>query len=118
MKRRVPSSSVAIRLLAVLALPGLLVAIYLLAIRPAALQWGATAEEVTRSMPGDELVPSPSFCATRGVIIRGSPEEIWPWLVQIGYGRAGFYGYDLVENLGSGTGIRSVGSILPKLQHP
>ena len=118
MKRKVPSRSVAIRLLAVMALPGLLYAIYLLAIRPAALRWGATAEEVARSMPGDDLVPSPSFCATRAITIHGRPEDVWPWLVQIGYGRAGFYGYDLIENLGSSTGVRSAGSILPELQHP
>lgn len=118
MKRKVPSRSVATRLLAVMALPGLLYAIYLLAIRPAALHWGATAEEVARSMPGDDLVPSPSFCATRAITIHGRPEDIWPWLVQIGYGRAGFYGYDLIENLGSSTGVRSAGSILPELQHP
>jgi hypothetical protein len=118
MKRKVPSRSVAIRLLTVMALPGLLYAIYLLAIRPAALRWGATAEEVARSIPGDDLVPSPSFCATRAITIHGRPEDIWPWLVQIGYGRAGFYGYDLIENLGSSTGVRSAGSILPELQHP
>jgi hypothetical protein len=118
MKRKVPSRSVATRLLAVMALPGLLYAIYLLAIRPAALHWGATAEEVARSIPGDDLVPSPSFCATRAITIHGRPEDIWPWLVQIGYGRAGFYGYDLIENLGSSAGVRSAGSILPELQHP
>jgi hypothetical protein len=118
MKHKVPSRSVAIRLLAVMALPGLLYAIYLLAIRPAALRWGATAEEVARSIPGDDLVPSPSFCATRAITIHGRPEDVWPWLVQIGYGRAGFYGYDLIENLGSSTGVRSAGSILPELQHP
>jgi hypothetical protein len=118
MKRKVPSRSVAIRLLTVMALPGLLYAIYLLAIRPAALRWGATAEEVARSIPGDDLVPSPSFCATRAITIHGRPEDVWPWLVQIGYGRAGFYGYDLIENLGSSTGVRSAGSILPELQHP
>jgi hypothetical protein len=118
MKREVPGRSVAVRLLAVMALPGLLHAIYLLAIRPAALRWGATAAEVARSMPGDDLVPSPSFCATRAITIHGRPEDIWPWLVQIGYGRAGFYGYDLIENLGSSRGVRSARSILPELQHP
>jgi len=118
MKRKAPSRSIAIKLLAILALLGLLAAVYLLAIRPSQLQWGATAEEVARSMPGDDLVPSPSFCATRAVTIRGKPEDIWSWLVQIGYGRAGFYGYDLIENLGSSTGIRSARSILPQLQHP
>jgi hypothetical protein len=106
------------RLLALMALPVLLVAIYLLAIRPSQLHWGATAEETTRSMPGDDLVSSPSFCATRGVTIRGRPEDIWPWLAQMGYGRTGFYGYDLIENVGSRTGIRSAASILPELQHP
>jgi len=118
MKQKVPSRSVAIRLLAIMALLGLLAAIYLLAIRPSQLQWGATAEEVARSMPGDDLVPAPSFCATRGITIHGKPEDIWPWLVQMGYGRSGFYGYDLIENLGSSNGIRSAGSILPQLQHP
>ncbi len=101
-----------------MALFGLLYTAYLLAIRPAALCWGSTAEEVARSMPGDDLVPFPSFCATRAITIHGRPEDIWPWLVQIGYRRAGFYGYDLIENLGSGTGIRSAESILPELQHP
>lgn len=118
MQRQVPSRSIAVRLLAIIALPVLLSAIYLLAIRPSVLRWGATAEEVARSMPGDDLVSSPSFCATRGITIHGRPEDIWPWLVQIGYGRAGFYGYDLIENLGSGSGIRSAGLILPELQHP
>jgi hypothetical protein len=101
-----------------MALPCLLYAIYLLAIRPVVLRLGANEEEVARSMPGDDIVPSPSFCATRAITIHGSPEDIWPWLVQIGYGRAGFYGYDLIENLGSSTGIRSTRSILPDLQHP
>src|SRR5271157_3348625 len=118
MKHRFPGISLAKRLLAIIALPGLLIAIYLFEIRPSQLQWGATAAEVARPMPGDGLVESPSFCATRAITIQGKPEEIWPWLVQIGYGRAGFYGYDLIENIGSRTGIRSAESILPELQHP
>src|SRR5271165_1337257 len=118
MKQKVPSRSVAIRLLAIMALLGLLAAIYLLAIRPSQLQWGATAEEVARSMPGDDLVPAPSFCATRGITIHGKPEDIWPWLVQMGYGRAGFYGYDLIENPGGGRGLQSATAILPQFQNP
>jgi hypothetical protein len=118
MNPRLPVRSIAMRLFALMALPVLLVAIYLLAIRPSQLHWGATSEETARSMSGDDLVSSPSFCATRGVTIHGRPEDIWPWLAQMGYGRAGFYGYDLIENLGSRTGIRSAVSILPELQHP
>ena len=118
MNYRLPGRSIAMRLLALMALPVLMVAIYLFAIRPSQLHWGATSKESSRSMPGDDLVSSPSFSATRGVTIHGRPEDIWPWLAQMGYGRAGFYGYDLIENLGSGTGIRSAASILPELQHP
>lgn len=59
--------------------------------------WGAADEEVGATMPGDELVPEAHFSATRGISIRAQPEEIWPWLVQVGYGRAGFYAYDLVD---------------------
>lgn len=117
-QHRVPGRSVAMRLLALMALPALLVAVYLLAIRPSQLHWGATSEETARSMPGDDIVSSASFCATRAVTIHSRPEEIWPWLAQMGYGRAGFYGYDLIENVGSRTGIRSARSILPELQHP
>lgn len=118
MRVKIPRGSVALRLLAVMALPCLLAAIYLLTIRPSQLHWGAAAEEVSRAMPGDELVPAPHFCATRGVTIHGTPQQIWPWLAQMGYRRAGFYGYDLIENLGSETGIRSATTILANLQHP
>ncbi len=118
MNQGVPGRSAALRLLALMALLVLLAAIYLLAIRPSQLRRGATADEVARSMPGDDLVSSPTFCATRGISIQGRPEDIWPWLAQMGYGRAGFYGYDLIENVGSRTGIRSAVSILPELQHP
>lgn len=89
---------------------------YLLVIRPWHLQWGATDEEVSRYMPGDELVINPTFNSTRGITIESTPSEIWPWLVQMGYGRAGFYGYDLIENLGSEGGIASAESIIPNLQ--
>ena len=118
MKRSITGSSVVTRLLAVMALLCLLAAIYLFGIRPSQLRWGATPAEVSRNMPGDELVPDPNFCATRGVTIRGTPRQIWPWLAQMGYRRAGFYGYDLIENLGSEKGIRSADWILPDLQDP
>jgi hypothetical protein len=65
---------------------------------------------------GDELNPNPSFLATRAITIDGTPEEIWPWLIQMGYGRAGYYGYDILENLGSPQGLRSTEHILPEFQ--
>lgn len=76
------------------------------------LRWGATGEEVAAAMPGDERVPRASFSATRAVTIDAPPEKVWPWLVQIGFGRAGFYSYDLFDN-----GARpSAVSILPRWQ--
>jgi hypothetical protein len=91
---------------------------YVFGLRPVLLRWGATPEETARAMPGDGLVANPTFCATRAVTIRGRPEDIWPWIAQMGYDRAGFYGYDLIENLGSIRGIRSAEQIVPELQHP
>ena len=80
--------------------------------RPWALTWGSTNEEVTRLMPGDEVLERPTFDATRAVTIEATPEEIWPWIVQIGYRRAGFYSYDLLDN----DGIPSAERILPEYQ--
>jgi hypothetical protein len=80
--------------------------------RPWALSWGATDEEVARAMPGDELVLDPSFCATRAVTIDAPPEQIWPWIVQMGYQQAGFYSYDRLDN----DGIPSAEQILPEYQ--
>lgn len=106
------------RLFSVFALLVILITLYLFLIRPSQLHWGATAQEVDRAMPGDDLVANPTFVATRAITIRGRPEDIWPWIVQMGYHRAGYYGYDLIENLGSKTGVRSAPSIVPELQHP
>jgi hypothetical protein len=78
------------------------------------LRWGATDAEVARVMPGDELVAEPSFNATRAITIDAPPEAVWPWLVQIGYGRAGFYSYDLFDNAARPSAER----ILPEYQEP
>jgi hypothetical protein len=87
--------------------------VYLLWIRPWQLRWGASDEEVLREMQGDEIVEKPSFNATRGVTINARPEEIWPWLVQLGIRRAGWYSYDWLDNLGK----PSAEKILPEFQH-
>ena len=55
------------------------------------LPWKATDEERTMPLPGDDLVPSPLVESTRAVTIHAPPEQVWPWLVQLGHGRAGFY---------------------------
>jgi hypothetical protein len=62
---------------------------YLGVIRPWQTRWGATDEEILRSMPGDQLVDRPTFNATRAITVVAGPEHIWPWLLQIGINRAG-----------------------------
>lgn len=104
------------RLASILLLVGLAFVSYLFVIRPIGLRWGATRAEVARVIPGDELIAHPSFNATRAVTINAPPEAIWPWLVQWGWGKAGFYGYDLLENIGSPNGIWSADRILPQYQ--
>lgn len=107
---------VLVQVTAGLGLVAIIMAGYLLVARPYQLQWGATQEEIVRSMPGDELDADPSFLATRAITITGTPQEIWPWLVQMGYHRAGYYGYDIIENPGSRTGLESARRIVPELQ--
>jgi hypothetical protein len=88
-------------------------ALFQLVYRPWQRNWGATRAEVERPMPGDEIIPQATFVATRAVTIRGRPAEVWPWIVQIGYHRAGFYSYDRLDN----DGIPSARRILPEYQH-
>jgi hypothetical protein len=81
--------------------------------RPWQLTWGATKEEVHRPMVGDGLVRNPAFVATRAVTIEATPHDIWPWIVQMGYGRAGFYSWDALDN----HGVPSAERIIPQYQH-
>lgn len=81
--------------------------------RRAHLRWGATDAEVRAAMPGDELLPEAHFVATRAITIDAPPEAVWPWLVQVGYGRGGFYSYDLIDSLGK----PSTEELLPQWQH-
>ena len=53
--------------------------------------FGATKEEARRAMPGDEIVPASMLQTTHAFTINAPAEQIWPWLIQIGQGRAGFY---------------------------
>lgn len=77
------------------------------------LRWGATDDEVQEAMPGDTIVSRASLNATRAITIGAPPERVWPWIVQMGYRRAGFYTYDLVDN----GGYPSAECVLPEYQH-
>jgi len=86
-----------------------------LAARPWFLRWGATDEENGKAWPGDELSPNPRSEATRAITIHAPAAAVWPWLVQIGQDRGGFYSYSWLENL-VGAKIRNADRILPEHQ--
>ncbi len=62
--------------------------------------WGATAAETAAGMPGDDLIGTPSVSATRSIDLGAEPSEVFGWLTQMGFGKAGWYSYDLFDNLG------------------
>ena len=62
--------------------------------------WGATAEEISSSMVGDDLCSDATVVATRSITIGAAPQEVFPWIRQMGFGRGGWYSYDWLDNLG------------------
>jgi hypothetical protein len=72
------------------------------------MTWGATEEEVNRYMAGDELLIEPALNATRVVEIEAPPEQVWPWLVQMGYGRGGLYSFGRLDNGGMPSADRII----------
>lgn len=84
-------------------------------LRPWYSKWGAADAELKMSLPGDELSPDPRLESTRAVTIQARPDVIWPWLVQLGQGRGGFYSYVRLENLVS-CDIHNADRIIPEHQ--
>ena len=64
------------------------------------LRWGATDAEVDRAYPGADLIPGGERSATMAVTIEAPPARVWPWLVQMGTDRAGWYSWDRLDNWG------------------
>jgi hypothetical protein len=82
--------------------------VYHLGLRNWCLHWGTTAAEVHASLPGDDLFPVYDGEATHAITIHASPQQIWPWLMQIGQDRSGFYSYTFLEN--------AIGADMPKVE--
>ena len=81
------------------------------------LHWGTVGTEKTDSLPGDQFVPEPKWSYTLGIAVDASPEDVWPWIAQLGQGRGGFYTYQTLENI-VGCRITNTTEILPDHQHP
>jgi hypothetical protein len=90
-------------------------AAYVLGIRPWHLRWGATEEELSMALPGDELTPNPKLKATHAITINAPAADVWPWLMQMGQNRGGFYSYTWLENL-VGCKMRNADEIVPEWQ--
>lgn len=88
------------------------VGIYVTVLGPWQRRWGATRDEVRRALPGDDMLRPRAPSTTRAITIDATPSEVFPWLLQVGYGRGGWYSYDWIDN----DGRPSVDRIEPALQ--
>ena len=62
--------------------------------------WGSTNAEIDSAVVGDDLCPNAHVSATRSITLAAPPDEVFPWIRQMGFGRAGWYSYDWIDNLG------------------
>ena len=85
-------------------------------LRPWHTTWGATLAEQSALLPGDELAPDARYVMDHAVLIRAPADSVWPWLVQIGQDRGGFYSYDWLERL-FGDDVHNASRIVPEWQH-
>lgn len=96
------------------------------AITPLIHRWGATNAELARAMPGDDLIRTPVVDWTHAITIDAPPDEVWPWIAQIGDTRGGFYSYTFIENaiVGAttdpsyGVTYQNANRIVPEWQNP
>ena len=94
----------------------ILAVLYWFPIRQWMSRWGATSSDRVRVMAGDSLIVDPTYSGTMAVSVDAPPEDIWPWLVQIGYQRGGLYSYDWLDRLFGYLDRPSATRILPEFQ--
>lgn len=94
----------------------LLAVVYWFPVRHWFSRWGTTHEEFGRAMRGDALNPDATEMSMQAVTVDAPPEDIWPWLVQIGYQRGGLYSYDWLDRLFGFLDRPSATRIIPEFQ--
>jgi hypothetical protein len=87
---------------------------FLLLLRRFHRNWGTTPIEADEPLPGDTELKQAFFQTTRAITINAPPQDVWPWIAQMGYRRAGWYGFDQFDN----DGVPSATRVIPELQHP
>ena len=93
----------------------LVYAAIVVAVRPVYVRWGTTAAERSAWLPGDDLARDARYRVDHGITIKAPADSVWPWLLQLGQNRAGFYSYDWLERL-AGDEIRNADRIHPEWQ--
>ena len=78
-------------------------------------KWGSTEEELSRDLPGDELITDMKGWYNHAITINAAPADVWPWVVQLGQNKGGFYSYELLENI-VGSKIHNADRIVPDFQ--
>ena len=92
--------------------------LYARLLRSPILTWGATGQEASARLPGDDLLEDADGVATRAIDIHAPASAVWPWIAQMGPSpRGGAYTYDWIENL-LGLDMHSADRVLPEFQHP
>jgi hypothetical protein len=91
---------------------GLAAGAYALFVRPRMLRWGATLEETRKPAPAADIIPDGERSSTMAVTIDAPPSAVWPWLVQMGFDRAGWYSWDRLDH----GGILSARRLHPEWQ--
>lgn len=103
------------QMLAAGALAGAMAVVYRCRFKPWHERWGATDAEIAMALPGDGRIADPARQVTRAISIDAAREDVWPWIVQLGADRGGFYTYDRLENL-FGLDIHSADDIVEDWQ--
>jgi hypothetical protein len=78
-------------------------------------KWGSTEEELSRKLPGDDLIDNINGGCNQAITIKAALTDVWPWIVQLGQNKGGFYTYELLENI-TGCKIRNADVIIPEFQ--
>lgn len=90
---------------------------YATLLRPWVLRWGASDAEVQMTFPGDIYIDSSSVTSTRAITIQAPVSQVWPWVLQLGQERGGFYSYTFFENLFGANMVNADRPFAPRKPH-
>ena len=85
-----------LKVIIVSVMAGMVVA-FVLQLREQHQTWGVVARDAGKALAGDDIIADADIVETRTIMLEAAPSAVWPWLVQMGYGRGGWYSYDRLE---------------------